>query len=46
LSENLLPEIRKNPALRAVSPLFELHFDADGNLPDLEQVEGDNGVPI
>jgi len=39
LSENMLPEIGANPALKVVSQPFELPFDADGNLPDLEQVE-------
>jgi hypothetical protein len=32
MSENLLPEIRKNPALEIVGEPFEMTFDADGNL--------------
>ncbi len=40
LSENLLPEIRKNPMLQVVSEPFELEFDAEGDLPDLEQLAG------
>ncbi len=34
-SEPLLEEIRKNPALKVVSPPLEFSFDADGNLPPL-----------
>ncbi len=32
LSENLLPEIRKNPQLEVLGPPRELEFDSDGNL--------------
>ncbi|MES1261190.1 MAG: hypothetical protein ABUS49_05575 [Acidobacteriota bacterium] len=32
LSENLLPEIRKNPALEIAGEPFEMTFDGDGNL--------------
>lgn len=36
LSENLLPEIRKNPSLEILGPARELEFDAEGNLIALE----------
>jgi hypothetical protein len=32
LSENLLPEIRRNPELEILGRPQELEFDADGNL--------------
>jgi len=35
LSENLLPEIERNPILEILSPLKLLEFDRDGNLVDL-----------
>ena len=35
LSENLLPEIEKNPALEVVGPPRELEYDAEGNLVGL-----------
>jgi hypothetical protein len=37
ISENLLPEIRKNPALEIDSGPFEFEFDANGNLSSLEK---------
>jgi hypothetical protein len=38
LSENLLGEIRRNPALEVTSPPASLPFDAEGNLPALGQL--------
>ncbi len=35
MSENLLPEIRKNPDLEVVGEPFEIRFDADGNMGNL-----------
>ena len=35
LSENLLPQIRANPALEVVGPAFDLPFDSEGNLLSL-----------
>jgi DNA-directed RNA polymerase specialized sigma54-like protein len=35
LSENLKPEIEKNPLLEIVSPPRELEFDSNGNLVDM-----------
>ncbi|HUQ92941.1 MAG TPA: hypothetical protein VM120_14770 [Bryobacteraceae bacterium] len=35
LTENLLPEIRKNPLLEVVGPAMEMEFDADGNLESM-----------
>ena len=35
MSENLLPEIRKNPDLEVVGDPFEIRFDADGNMGNL-----------
>jgi hypothetical protein len=32
LSENLLPEIRKNPILEVVGDARDIEFDGDGNL--------------
>jgi hypothetical protein len=40
LSENLLPEIRKNPMLQVVSEPFDLEFDSEGDLLGLEQLAG------
>jgi len=39
LSENLLGEIRRNPALEVASPPMPLPFDAEGSLPSLRQLE-------
>lgn len=36
LSENLLPEIRKNPNLEILGPTREMEFDAEGNLVEFE----------
>jgi hypothetical protein len=35
LSENLMPEIRKNPMLEVIGPAREIEFDAAGDLVDL-----------
>lgn len=35
LSENLLPEIEKNPALEVIGPARELEYDEEGNLVGL-----------
>ncbi len=35
LTENLLPEIKKNPRLEIVGPARDLEFDAQGNLEDV-----------
>ncbi len=39
-SENLLDEIGKNAVLQVTSPLVELPFDAEGNLPELKRLAG------
>jgi hypothetical protein len=44
LSENLKPEIEKNPLLEIVSPPRELEFDGNGNLLDMP-LERSRGVP-
>lgn len=41
LSENLLPEIRRNPALEVIEPARELAFDPAGNLADLLMPAGE-----
>jgi hypothetical protein len=38
LSEDLLPEVRRNPRLEIVSPPLELQFDSEGNLPFLTEM--------
>ena len=44
LSENLKPEIEKNPLLEIVSPPRELEFDGNGNLADMP-LQQSRGVP-
>jgi hypothetical protein len=44
LSENLKPEIEKNPLLEIVSPPRELEFDSNGNLLDMPLGQA-RGVP-
>ncbi len=39
LSENLLPEIRKNPQIEILGPARELEFDAKGNLVEMVAAE-------
>jgi hypothetical protein len=41
LSENLLPEIQKNPLLEIVGPARDIEFDADGNLMPMLEFESD-----
>ncbi len=38
VSENLLPELRQNPAIKIVSQPMELPYDEAGNLPRLEEL--------
>ena len=38
LSENLLPEISGNPAIKILSQATELPFDPDGNLPRIDEL--------
>lgn len=44
VSENLLPELRRDPLLEVVSDPFELPFDENGNLPMLREVFARHGA--
>ena len=39
MTENLLPEIRRNPALEILGDPIDFEFDFEGNLPDLLEAE-------
>jgi hypothetical protein len=41
LSENLLPEIQRNPHLEVLGPPRNLEFDAEGNLIDIKTPAGE-----